>query len=149
MAGVNLDIGRGGRRAVDVVIPLVPFLDVLAMMVTFLIMTAVWTQIGAMQVGSQGQGGGTAPALRLELTITGSGFWLDVDGDRRVIPATGGAHDLAALRAALGTVKEDHPAQTAIHVAAEDAIAYELLVQAVDACIAADLPEITVTAAAG
>jgi hypothetical protein len=44
MAGLNVG-GHGGRRSVDHQIPLIPFIDFLLCLVSFLLMTAVWTQM--------------------------------------------------------------------------------------------------------
>jgi biopolymer transport protein ExbD len=44
MAGIDVG-GHGGRRSVDHQIPLIPFIDFLLCLVSFLLMTAVWTQM--------------------------------------------------------------------------------------------------------
>jgi biopolymer transport protein ExbD len=44
MAGIDVG-GHGGRRNVDHQIPLIPFIDFLLCLVSFLLMTAVWTQM--------------------------------------------------------------------------------------------------------
>src|SRR3954467_6718666 len=56
MAG-GMDLGtggRGGKKALDTAINLVPFIDLMAVTISFLIMTAVWTQIGRLQVSGAG-----------------------------------------------------------------------------------------------
>src|SRR5215470_2239688 len=60
MAG-GMDLGqggKGGKKPLDTTINLVPFIDLMAVTISFLIMTAVWTQIGRLQVAS---GGGNEP----------------------------------------------------------------------------------------
>ena len=55
MAGV--DIGGGGKKGkkpLDVSIPVIPIIDLMAVTISFLIMTAVWTQIGRLQVAQAG-----------------------------------------------------------------------------------------------
>src|SRR3954471_3297355 len=53
------NIGSGGgfgrRRGLDAEINLVPFIDLLSMCICFLLMTAVWIQLGALEV-KQSQG---------------------------------------------------------------------------------------------
>src|SRR3954465_1040060 len=44
MAGIDIG-GHGGRRNVDHQIPLIPFIDFLLCLVSFFLMTAVWTQM--------------------------------------------------------------------------------------------------------
>jgi biopolymer transport protein ExbD len=45
MASIDVGGGRGGRRAVDHDIPLIPFIDFLLCLVAFLLVTAVWSQM--------------------------------------------------------------------------------------------------------
>src|SRR5215472_6827215 len=56
MAG-GMDLGTGGKgkkKSLDTAINLVPFIDLMAVTISFLIMTAVWTQIGRLQVSQAG-----------------------------------------------------------------------------------------------
>ena len=57
MAG-GMDLGKsgkGGKKPLDAAINLVPFIDLMAVTISFLIMTAVWTQIGRLQVSQAGR----------------------------------------------------------------------------------------------
>lgn len=45
MAGIDVGGGHGGKRSVNQEIPLIPFIDFLLCLVSFLLMTAVWTQM--------------------------------------------------------------------------------------------------------
>ncbi len=61
----------GHRRSLDAEVNLVPFIDLLSMCICFLLMTAVWTQLGSVQV-KQAMGTDAAPpskALDLEVKI--------------------------------------------------------------------------------
>lgn len=60
MAVSGITGGSGGRRrSLDAEVNLVPFIDLLSMCICFLLMTAVWTQLGAVQVK---QANGTSAA---------------------------------------------------------------------------------------
>src|SRR3974377_1599655 len=48
LSSVSSPTGR--RRSLDAEINLVPFIDLLSMCICFLLMTAVWMEIGALQV---------------------------------------------------------------------------------------------------
>src|SRR5206468_3470804 len=48
---------KGGKKPLDTAINLVPFIDLMAVTISFLIMTAVWTQIGRLQVSQGGDSG--------------------------------------------------------------------------------------------
>lgn len=45
MAGIDVGGGHGGKRATNHEIPLIPFIDFLLCLVSFLLITAVWTQM--------------------------------------------------------------------------------------------------------
>jgi biopolymer transport protein ExbD len=45
MAGIDVGGGHGGRRSLDHQVPLIPFIDFLLCLVSFLLITAVWTQM--------------------------------------------------------------------------------------------------------
>ena len=66
-------------------INLVPFIDLMAVTIVFLIMTAVWTQLGRLQVSQSGQSQGeeiTAPPLMpITLLITDKELKLTVGGE--------------------------------------------------------------------
>ncbi len=68
-------IGGGGpsggrRRNLDAEVNLVPFIDLLSMCICFLLMTAVWVQLGSVQVKqSHGTEATAAPAQALELEL--------------------------------------------------------------------------------
>src|SRR3954463_6061576 len=56
MAG-GMDLGtssKGGKKPLDATINLVPFIDLMAVTISFLILTAAWTQIGKLQVANSG-----------------------------------------------------------------------------------------------
>lgn len=92
MAGVSIPGGGGGgKKEVDLAIPLVPFIDMLAMMITFLMMTAVWTQIGKLQVSQSGGPSDSSspppePTLQVNLTLSEQGYKLAAGADMIDIP---------------------------------------------------------------
>ena len=52
--GMDLGNAKGPKKPLDATINLVPFIDLMAVTISFLIMTAVWTQIGRLQVAGAG-----------------------------------------------------------------------------------------------
>jgi biopolymer transport protein ExbD len=106
-----------------------------------------------MQVASQGQGDpSTQPptaTLQLNLTLTERGYMLNAGATSIEIPMKDEKYDTGKLLEELKKIKKDNPDHRTITVAAEDAIEYQWVVQVVDTCITADLPDVTVTAALG
>lgn len=152
MAGVSIAAGgKGGKKPVDANVNLVPFIDLLASLIAFLMMTAVWTQIGAMKVSQAGGGSDavptTQPLLPITLLLTERGYSIGVGPTSEEVPRKNGAYDGPALVAKLREAKARQPEQGAITVSAEDAIEYQELVRAIDGCISAGLPDVSVQAA--
>src|SRR2546422_1294720 len=58
---------KGGKKALDAEINLVPFIDLLSCCISFLLITAVWTQIAGLQVSSSG--GPPEPQQKQEQTV--------------------------------------------------------------------------------
>ena len=68
--GGNQKTGPRGRKNLDCEINLVPFIDLLSMCICFLLMTAVWIQIGAVQVKqARGTDAAATPANTYEIEL--------------------------------------------------------------------------------
>src|SRR3982751_5213529 len=75
MAGIGSAPSSSGRRSLDAEVNLVPFIDLLSMCICFLLMTAVWVQIGALPV-KQSRGTDAAPSATpfdLDIKLGNSG----------------------------------------------------------------------------
>jgi biopolymer transport protein ExbD len=143
-------VGSGGRRReLDVSIPLVPFLDLLLCCLMFLLVTAVWNQLASIRTTQRVPGaGGEQPAaerIRLILSVRKDGYELaSTVGERQELAG----HDAAALgealrgRRALGDQRWD------LTVAADDDVAYEHLIGAMDVALANGFHAIDVSGAA-
>jgi len=63
--------GSGRRKSLDAEINLVSFIDLLSMCICFLLMTAVWLQVGSLQVKqSHGTDGALSTPTSLELEVS-------------------------------------------------------------------------------
>ena len=157
MAG-GMDLGTGGggkKKALDATINLVPFIDLMAVTISFLIMTAVWTQIGRLQVSSAGGDGDPTqdkddklPQITLllaekEIKISVGSAQL---GDAIVTARDDkGQIQLAKVNELLKKIREQIPEQTAITVQTEDNVRYEDLVKVIDECIGDGLTAVSVS----
>jgi biopolymer transport protein TolR len=158
MAG-GMDLGtggKGGKKPLDTTINLVPFIDLMAVTITFLIMTAVWTQIGRLQVSQSGNSASEEPPPQTqlqpitvlitekELKITVGGSQLDPmpitrDDKQRL--------EVARLIEKLKDLKTQQPEQNAITLSTEDLVRYEDLVRVIDTCIGNQFPSVSVSPA--
>src|SRR4051794_7776145 len=143
MAG-GMDLGnggKGGKKPLDMAINLVPFIDLMAVTISFLIMTAVWTQIGRLQVSQSGGAPGetTEPALPVTLLISEHELRLTVGGaNREPMPFSRdgrGRLQLGKLKDRLLELKVSQPEAQAITLQTEDAVRYDDLVRIIDECI--------------
>jgi biopolymer transport protein ExbD len=152
--------GKGGKKPLDTTINLVPFIDLMAVTISFLIMTAVWTQIGRLQVsqagGSEAEDEQTQQTKTVALTLLVTETEMRLTADQSAfdpIPLTRtgdkGRLDLTRLTAKIKELKTTVPDQAAITVQPEDKVRYEDLVRIIDECIGAGLPQVSVSAAAG
>src|SRR6516162_1713374 len=91
---------------------LVPMIDIFTVLVTFLLMTAVFSRIAIMQIDlpSSVAAKPAQPQFRLEIIVRQDGFEL-TDGQHSIgtIPKASGAYDLSALSARVLDVKREHP----------------------------------------
>jgi biopolymer transport protein ExbD len=150
--------GRGRRRNLDTTINVVPAIDLLSCCITFLLVTAVWTQIARLQVSQYGNGPANPGPQRLSVTLRlgPEGHVVQLStGEDVVVPALGrGAegearYDYGQLAAKLAELRKQHPDQAAITVAADDDVRYADLVHTIDACMGAGLNGVSVTGHAG
>jgi len=145
--------GHGGKKSLDASLNLVPFIDLLSCCISFLLITAVWTQISGLQVASSG-GPPQAPqkeekTVDVKLLLSEKGYSLSMAGNLVEIPKVAGkdgvlAFDRKSLDEKLKILKQGLPEQTAITVQPEDAVAYSDLVETVDAAMGQNLKNVTV-----
>jgi biopolymer transport protein ExbD len=148
--------GKGGKKPLDAAINLVPFIDLMAVTISFLIMTAVWTQIGRLQVsqagGSAEEDPQTETAKTVQLTLMVSPTELRLTADQTaydpitVTRTDGGRLDLVKLTERFKELKANLPDQVAITVQPEDKVRYDDLVRIIDECIGAGLPQVSLAA---
>jgi len=150
--------GKKKKKALDAVINVVPAIDLLSCLITFLLYTAVWTQISRLQVQQLGTG---APeplaadlqqkALAVTLAVGERGMALSVGDASYDIPSLGRSpegvvlQDLKSLDTRLKALKGEYPDQGSIIVTAEDTVPYGDLVHVIDACLAVGLMQVSVS----
>ncbi len=157
MAG-GMDLGQSGgrgRKPLDTAINLVPFIDLMAVTISFLIMTAVWSQVGRLQVGSAGQAEAApqepAPALTLvvtprELSLLGDGAPVErysLARDER------GRWQLSKLQEQLKGMRSRFATLSNISFRVEDAVRYEDLIRLVDGCVEVGLENVSIESSTG
>ncbi|MDY0059017.1 MAG: biopolymer transporter ExbD [Myxococcota bacterium] len=137
--GIQLEGGKGGRRSLNSEINLIPMIDLLIVSISFLLITAVWTQLSRLNVMQQmpGQPNTEEPQeekVRLFLKVNGEGFELNA-GDVVKIPKKGQEYDFEKLRTELAKVRENFADRHDMIVAPEDGVKYVDIITSMDIAI--------------
>jgi biopolymer transport protein ExbD len=127
---------------------LVPMIDIFTVLVTFLLMTAVFSRITILELDlpSSASQGVSAPTFRLEVIVRKEGLEL-TNGSQRiaVLPNENGAYPLKTLSELALSLKRDYPDATAASVLLEPEIEYDHLIQVMDAIRTAEVPAVPET----
>ena len=117
---------------------LVPMIDIFVVLVTFLLMTAVFSRVTILQLDlpSADEGGPPAqPVFRLEVIVRAGGFEL-TNGESLIatVPKTlDGEYDFATLTQLAAQLKRENPEVDDASVLLERDIKYDYLIQVMDA----------------
>ncbi len=151
--------GKKKKKSLDATINVVPAIDLLSCLITFLLYAAVWTQISRLQVQQLGTGAPDPQTLEQQqkslivtLAMGERGFNLSTSAGTSIdVPSLGRnddgstKFDVKALAEKLKLLKNDYPDQSAITLQAEDTVAYGDLVSVIDACLGVGLMSVAVS----
>jgi len=122
---------------------LVPMIDIFTVLVTFLLMTAVFSRITVLELNlpSSESTGATPPAFRLEVIVRDAGFEV-TNGSRLIaaIPKVDGEYDLGTLGELALALKRDYPEASDASVLLERQVPYDYLIQVMDTIRSAEVP---------
>src|SRR4051794_16716311 len=148
--------GKGGKKPLNADLNLVPYIDLLTCMVSFLLITAAWTQLARLEARQKGKGEAgeeVAPTMpfNIVVVVNDTGFNLVAGPDQTPIGKSGDRYDFEKLGIELKKVKDAHPEKNDVKVASEDQIKFETLIRTMDVALAARFPDISLvdTGAAG
>lgn len=131
------------RKPVELM--LVPMIDIFTVLVTFLLMTAVFSRITILQLdlpSSNSAGAGTPPQFRLEVIVRHQGFEL-TNGSKLIatLPKVNEQYDFGTLTQMALSLKQQYPEANDASVLLERDVQYDYLIQAMDAIRSADVPQ--------
>jgi biopolymer transport protein ExbD len=146
------DSGGGRKKTFEP--NLVPFIDLMSVLITFLLITAVWTQVSMIQIGTSIYGKraeNTPPPpvpeqadVVLKLEIRPNGYVVTVAKQVINLPFVSGDYDDVGLIAQLEKAKQLYPAKQDGAIAMSDELPYERLIKGMDALLKAGFPTISV-----
>ncbi|MEZ0392945.1 MAG: ExbD/TolR family protein [Pseudobdellovibrionaceae bacterium] len=150
----HIESGGGKGRKVSLELNLVPFIDLMSVLITFLLITAVWSQVSMIQIGSSlyGKKNEEQPAPQippdadvvLKLDIRATGYVLTVGKQVINVPLQEKEFDEAGLIAQIEKAKQLYPNKNDAAIAMADELPYERLIKGMDAFLKAGFPQISV-----
>jgi biopolymer transport protein TolR len=149
----HIDDGGDGSRSTTVDLNLVPIIDLMSVCIIFLLITAVWTQVSMIQIGSsiygkKNEDDQAEPPPKVEipfrLDVMNTGYRVIVGHQTMSFPKVNGNYDNDKLTAELKKVKELYPEKVDAVVTVQDDLPYESLISGMDALLVAGFPEISV-----
>lgn len=139
--GPPIPEGGGGKKAVDFQLNLIPCIDLLSVLISFLLMTSVWTQVAKIDVKqspNQISEDPTPPEnpeekLNLTVLVKGSGYSIMVKGAVvKEIEKKGEAYDVTTLSETLKQQRAEHPENEEVIVTVEDKVPYQDMITVMD-----------------
>ncbi len=150
--GAMPESGSGGKKTVDFQLNLVPFIDLLSVLISFLLMTSVWTQIAKIDVKQTPNLPSDEPTpppeeekLSLTVLIKSSGYTVSKKGAVvKEIEKKGDEYDQTTLSEVLKQMAAEHPENHDVTVTSEDRVPYQELITVMDTCLIHKLDGISV-----
>lgn len=149
---------RGGGRSPNIELNLVPIIDLMSVLITFLLITAVWSQVSMIQLGSslyskksddkQPPPPPPLADIPLRVDVKEAGFRIIIGSETLQIPkAADGTWNYAALGEKLKSIKEKYPEKTDGVITVDEVLPYENLITGMDTMIQSGFQSISVSTA--
>jgi biopolymer transport protein ExbD len=148
---MGVSVGHGDKKAVDVNINVIPFIDLMSCLTAFLLVTAVWTQFAQINVKPKGLGREATKLMEenkvfASILVSESEIWVGHTADVPIrVGNTGeGQKDWVGLRKVLDGFRQDplFEGRDDIEIAADDRVQYQDVITAMDTAIAARFRDI-------
>ena len=151
MASVS-DGGGKGRKEATFDLNLVPFIDLMSVMITFLLITAVWTQVSMIKLGSSiyGKKNTDEEIVKLPDSVT---FRVDVKetgyriliGKRKInVDKVNGEYDKEEILKQFTNIKQAYPDKVDAVITVEEQLKYDFLIQGMDMLLQSGFPAVSV-----
>lgn len=148
-------IEEGGEgRSTNVELNLVPFIDLMCVCIIFLLVTAVWTQVSMIQIGSSihaPKDPNEAPTppkeaeQEIKLNVTKAGYTVTVGSRVVSLPKKAGDWDDDGLVQYIKQIKEKYPKKDDAMIALLDDLTYENLIRGMDSMMLGGFPQISIS----
>jgi biopolymer transport protein ExbD len=149
----HVDDGAKDGRDVSVDVNIVPFIDLMCVCIIFLLVTAVWTQVSMIQIGSSIYGKKSEQQepekppraeIPFRVDVKSIGYQVLYGSSRAVIPKKAGDYDVTRLLDELKKVRALYPEKIDGIITIEDELQYKFLIQGMDAMLVSGFSQIGV-----
>lgn len=126
----------GGRRSLDAEVNMVPMIDLMVACIAFLLMTAVWTQTGALHAQQPVHHASDEPVpvpVQERLKITVSPDSLRVGVNAADVQSITGPDQLGQLRRVLAARRVNDPIARAVSVSPDSSVPFDQVALVMDA----------------
>jgi biopolymer transport protein TolR len=151
----HVDDSGGSGRSVNADINIIPFIDLMSVIIIFLLITAVWTQVSMIQLGSSVYGKAQDqsepppkeidPPIPVQVYVTANSYIITLDKQKYTIAKMTEGYDKKSLFDQLKAFKEKHADKKDAIVTIADDVIYNDMVEAMDVMMQAGFPEIVVS----
>ena len=144
---------KGGGRSANTEVNLIPFIDLMSVLITFLLITAVWTQVSMIQLGSSIYGKKTSDQITppppiadipLRLDVKDTGFRLIVGPEKYTFEKKGNEWTTAELLERLAVVRQMYPDKADATVTVDNEVPYEKMILGMDALLTSGFGSISI-----
>lgn len=151
--GAPVPEGGSGKKSVDFQLNMIPFIDLLSVLISFLLMTSVWTQVAKIDVRQSPNLPSDDPTppppdemkLNLTVLVKANGYQITKKGAVvKDIEKKGDTYDETTLSETLKQVRAEHPENEDVQVTCEDKVPYQELIRVMDVCLQHNLTGISV-----
>ncbi len=151
----QIESGRGGGRGKNVDLNLIPFIDLMSVLITFLLITAVWTQVSMIQLGTSFYGKkveGVEPIktpdmdISLRVDIKANGYTIVFGQQLISIPLKASEFDTERFFSEMEKIKKQVPNKQDTLVAISNELPYEILINSMDQLLRSGFPAISIAA---
>lgn len=147
---MGASVGAGDGDKLNVELNVVPFIDLMSCLTAFLLVTAVWTQYSQINIKPKGLSRDATkkqddePPVNASVLVTKNEIWVGLTTGERTQIRKEGDHDWSALKEKLAEIKElaVFENRADIEIAAEDEIAYQTIIWAMDTAVSANFRDI-------
>ena len=150
---------KSGSRKVAVDVNIIPFIDLMSILIIFLLLTAVWMHSSLLNIDSSVYGKRNSEFqqpiqtknkdVRLLLAIVEKGYRISYGSRKQFIPKQGKEYDSEGLLQTFKGFKEKHPDKEDVILFIHDKLRYKEMISGIDILLTSGFPKISVATDGG